>query len=297
MVRRLLLLVTSALLISGSGAACGDSAGGPGAFGVVATMSPVGALVQAVAGGAIDVVILAGPGIDPHEYELTARDRRAIEQAKLVFRGGLGIDDFLNQAIDAGSAKVTTLTDGLRPEEGGAPIKDPHVWHNPRYDQYMVARIGEALATADPANGDGYRQRARDYVTRLAAVDEEVKAILAAIPAENRKLVTNHDGFGYFIEHYNLTFVGAVIPAQTTQAEPSAKDLRNLVELIKQEDVKAIFAESSIDPRVARQIASDTGVKIIDNLYVDTLGPPGSGAETIDGMLLTNARTIAEALK
>ena len=300
MTRRLLPLALTGLVAAGLVAACEHDPGReikPGALSVVATIAPVGALVQAVGGDQIHLRVLAGSGIDPHEYEVTAQDRRAIEGATVIFRNGLGIDGFLSKVIDATSSKVTTLTDGLRPRDGPQDRGDPHVWNDPVYDQRMVARIGEVLAAADPPNADGYRQRATAYITRLDAVDQEVKEILATIPPGNRKMVTNHDGFGYFIEHYGLTYVGAVIPAQTTQAEPSAKDIRDLVELIKREGVKAIFAESSIDPKVARQVASDTGVKIVDNLYVDTLGAKGSGADTIDGMLLTNARTIAEALR
>ena len=300
MALRLLPLLVAWLLVGSLVASCGgesDTAAQPGRLTVVATIAPVGALVRAVGGDSLNVVVLAAAGIDPHEYEVTAHDRRVIESAKLIFRNGLGIDDFLNKAIDSTAGKITTLTDGLRPRDGPKDHGDPHVWHDPLYDQRMVAKIGEVLAAADPANADGYRQRATGYIAKLEAVDQEAKEIIATIPPANRKVVTNHDGFGYFLEHYGLAFVGAVIPAQTTQAEPSARDIRDLVELIKREGVKAIFAESSVDPKVARQVASDTGVKIIDNLYVDTLGAKGSGADTIDGMLLTNARTLAEALR
>ena len=118
-----------------------------------------------------------------------------------------------------------------------------------------------------------------------------------ALPKEKRILVTSHDAFGYFLRAYGLTFVGAVIPSTSSEAQPSAKDLAALQDLIRREGVKAIFAEEEIDPKVAREISKDTGVRIVDNLYADSLGKPGSGAETVDGMIVSNARKIAEALR
>ena len=131
----------------------------------------------------------------------------------------------------------------------------------------------------------------------LSRVDAEIRKLIAEIPAENRKMVTNHDAFGYFIERYGLTFVGAVIPSSNKDAQASAKELAELQDLIKRENVKVIFAEEEVDPKVARELAKDTNVTIVEGLFADSLGKKGSGADTIDGMLLFNARKIAEALK
>jgi ABC-type Zn uptake system ZnuABC Zn-binding protein ZnuA len=110
-------------------------------------------------------------------------------------------------------------------------------------------------------------------------------------------MVTNHDAFGYFLRTYGLELVGAVIPSTGSGSQPSAQDLAELSDLIRAEGVKAIFAEAEVDPSVAKQLAADTGVAIVDGLYADSLGEPGSGAETVDGMLLANARKISEALR
>ncbi|MCC6383062.1 MAG: zinc ABC transporter substrate-binding protein [Dehalococcoidia bacterium] len=286
-----------------AGVACNDGRDGPapapsgGRVTVVATIAQVGALARAVAGDLAAVRVLVGPGVDPHDHELTAGDRKAIDGAAVIFRNGLGIDGFLDKAIDAGRARVVTVTDGLalRTGEGGEP--DPHVWHDPDNDRAMVARMAEALAGVDGANAAAYRQNAAAYAERLTSVDAEIRALVATIPPANRKLVTNHDSLGYFIGHYGFTYVGAVIPGLSTAAEPSAKDIARLEDLVKKEGVKAIFAESSVDPRVAQQVAADTGVRVVDTLYGDSLGASGSGAETVDGMLLANARMIAEALR
>lgn len=280
--------------------ACGDDGGTPVAAGrptVVATIAPLGALARAVTGDLAAVRVLVAPGVDPHDYDMTASDRKAIDGAAVVFRNGLGIDSFLDKAIDAGGARVVTVTDGLALREGEGDEPDPHVWHNPDNDRAIVAGMAAALSRADPANAAAYGRNADAYAARLQAVDAEIRALVASIPPANRKLVTNHDSLGYFIDHYGFTYVGAVIPGLSTAAEPSTKDVARLEDLIKKEGVRAVFAESSVDPRVARQVAADTGVRVVDTLYGDSLGPPGSGADTVDGMLLANARTITEALR
>ncbi len=287
-------------------AGCGGNGGdGDGGVKVVATTSQIGALAREVAGDTARVVTLIPPGVDSHDYEASTSDLKAIREATLLLRNGIGLDDFLDGAIESAGGKktVVTVTAGieLRPGAGEAPgasaDMDPHVWHDPLNAKVMIANIAEALARADPANADRYRANAAAYQATLDETDAQIRALIDGIPAANRKLVTNHDAFGYFIRRYGLTFVGAVIPSTSTQAEPSAKDIAALVDLIRRENVKTIFAESSVDAKVAAQIAKDTGVRIVDDLYGDSLGEPGSGAETVHGMLLANARKIAEALK
>jgi zinc/manganese transport system substrate-binding protein len=294
------LVLTVFGLVAVAGGACGGASEGPkdSRLAVIATIAPVGALVQAAGGELISISVIAGPGQDPHEYEVTASDRKAIGAARLVFRNGLGIDDFLDDALADDGEKVVTVSEGLPVRKASdGRTTDSHVWQDAENAQKMVRLIAEALAREDPANAEAYRRNAEAHVAELAAADREIRALIDSIPPANRKVVTNHDALGYFLDRYGLTFVGAVIPSQTTQAEPSAKDIADLIETIKREGVRAIFAESSLDPKVARQIASDTGVKIVDDLYGDSLGEPGSGAETVPGMLLANAKKIAEALK
>jgi ABC-type Zn uptake system ZnuABC Zn-binding protein ZnuA len=171
------------------------------------------------------------------------------------------------------------------------------VWHNPQNAKVMVENIAAALTAADPENMALFAANADSYKAKLDATDAEVRQLIDQIPAANRKVVTNHDAFGYFFDYYGLEFVGAVIPTSNKDAQSSAKDLAALQDLIKSEGVKAIFAEEEIDPKVARELAVDSGVQAVEGLYADSLGEPGSGAETIDGMLLFNAKKIAEALK
>lgn len=281
---------------------CGDSAESGTGLKVVATTSQIGALTREVAGEHVRLTVLIGAGVSAHDFEPDPGDVRKINAAALVLRNGIGLDDFLDSVIGGagGSARVVTVTEGITLQKGAGDDGgdfDPHVWHDPMNAKIIVANIAEALAEADPANAGVYDRNAQTYFAKLDETDREVQQVIDSIPAGHRKMVTNHDAFGYFIRRYGLEYVGAVIPSLSSEAQPSAGDIARLEDLIKKEGVKAIFTESELDPKVARQISKDTGVKIVDDLYADSLGKPGSGAETVDGMLLANARKIAEALR
>jgi zinc/manganese transport system substrate-binding protein len=268
---------------------------------VVATTVQITALAKEVGGNTIDLRGLIPAGADAHNFEPKASDVAAVESAQLILRNGIGLDDWLDGTLSAGSnATVVTVTDGIAPRKGAEPgehADDPHVWHDPDNNKIMVDNIAAALAAADPGNSSTYEANAAAYKTKLDETKVKVQAIIDEIPPADRKLVTNHDAFGYFADAFGLKIVGAVIPSVSTEAEPSAKATAALLDTIQKEQVKAIFAESSVNPTLATTLAHDAGVKIVDDLYGDSLGGPGSGADTIDGMLLSNAGKIAEALK
>jgi ABC-type Zn uptake system ZnuABC Zn-binding protein ZnuA len=227
---------------------------------------------------------------------------RRVGGADVVLRNGIGLDDFLDDVIEGSGtdAMIVTVTEGVEVaagEDGHDSEADPHVWQDPLNVQVMTAATADALAQADPANAALYRANAAAYQDVLDETDREIQVLIEEIPAGQRKLVTNHDAFGYFIRRYGLEFVGAVIPGASGQGEPSAEQIAALSDLIEREGVTAIFAEDSIDPAVAEQLADDSGIQIVDDLYSDSLGEPGSGAETVHGMLLANARKISEALR
>ncbi|MGD9934609.1 MAG: metal ABC transporter substrate-binding protein [Dehalococcoidia bacterium] len=305
-------LIAMVALAALSVAACGDSSKAPefkdgDRLRVVATVAAVEAVAEAVGGDLIDLSVLAGAGVDVHDFELSPADRRRIDEAHVVAQVGLGLDVFVEKA--AAKEQLVVLGEGLPVVRGAEEHdegedehddhgdQDPHVWHDVDNTKEMALRLARAFGQIDTANAATYLANAEALGARLDAADAEIKALIDQIPEENRKVVTNHDAIGYFLDRYGLVFVGAVIPAQTTAAEPSAKDLVELSDLIRAEGVKAIFAESSVDPKVAAQLAKDTGVTIVEGLYADSLGPPGSGADTIEGMLLANAKKIAEALR
>jgi ABC-type Zn uptake system ZnuABC Zn-binding protein ZnuA len=268
---------------------------------VVATTVQIAALAREAGGSNIELRSLVPPGSDPHEFEPTASDLAAIEDADLVLRHGLDLDDWLDDTLKAAkNAGVVVVTDGIETidgDEDGDTVKDPHVWHDPDNDKIMVRNIADGLGRVDPENRSTYDANAAAYGRKLDATKAQVQAIIDEIPAAKRKMVTDHDAFGYFARAFGIEVIGTVIPSISTGAEPSAKETAALLDQIKQEDVKAIFAEETVNPALARTLAKDAGVRIVDDLYGDSLGKAGSGAETIDGMLLANARTIADALK
>lgn len=302
---RMLAPAISAIVAAGAmlASACGggDGSDSGGRLNVVATTVQITAIAERLGGEHIALRGIVPAGADAHEFEPTAKDLAAIEDARLILRHGAGLDDWLDDTLAAGdSARVVTVTDGIALErpalasDGGG--MDPHVWQDPERAKMMVRNVARALAGADAANAAAYDRAANEYEAALDAARAEAQRIIDEIPAERRKMVTNHDAFGYFARAFGLEVVGAVIPGASTQAEPSAKDTGALLDVIRAEGVRAIFAESSVDARLARTLASDAGVTIVDDLYGDSLGKPGSGAETIEGMWLANARSIAGAL-
>lgn len=282
-------------------AACGGDDEGAGGSGikVVATTTQIGALTREVAGDKIRLTVLLEAGSSAHDYEPGPDALKQINAAQLVLKNGIGLDDWLDKSIKSagGSKTVALVTEGVKTQKRDDGEADPHVWHDADNAARMVDNIVTALSAADPTNAATFRANGDAYKQKLAATDATIRALIETVPAGSRKVVTNHDAFGYFLDRYGLTFVGAVIPSTSSEAQPSAKEIAALQGLIKSEGVKAIFAEDEIDPKVAREIAKDTGVKIIDDLYADSLGEPGSGADTLDGMLLSNAQKIVEALR
>lgn len=300
---RLAVVLASAAVIFACGACAPDAHTTGTGINVVATTTQVGALTRAVAGDQVRLTVLLPSGADAHDFEPDPQDVKKVHDAKLVLRNGIGLDDWMNKTLDnaGGHARVVVVTEGvhLRKAASGdeAGEDDPHVWHDPENAAVMVDNIATALAAAAPSLASTFAANAQAYRARLENTDRQVRALIEAIPEQNRKVVTNHDAFGYFFARYGLEFVGAVFPNSSKEGQASAKELAALSDLIKAEGVKAVFAEEEVDPKVARELAKDTGVQVVTGLYADSLGPPGSGADTIDGMLLANARKISEALR
>lgn len=273
-----------------------------GAVRVVATTGILADLVAQVGGGRVQVRSLLPANADPHDFEPAPADVVAVEEAGLVVRHGLGLDGWGEALIEnAGvSVPVVVATEGiatLDSDEEAFGEGDPHVWFDPTRVAEMVGTIAAGLAEVDPAGAESYEARRAVYAGDLEALDGEIAAAVATIPAERRKLVTNHDALGYFADRYGLTVVGTVIPSLETTAEPSAREVAGLVETIEQEGVPAIFAENTAGPGLAQALADEAGVAIVDDLYTDSLGDAGSGADTYLGLMRTDAALIVEALR
>jgi ABC-type Zn uptake system ZnuABC Zn-binding protein ZnuA/ABC-type Mn2+/Zn2+ transport system permease subunit len=276
---------------------CGSPGSGDGRLQVVATTTQIGDFVREAGGNAVAVDQILQPNTDPHEYEPRPSDVAAAAEAKLVFANGDELDSWAGQVVsDSGSdAEIVDLgaiVPERRPgESSGAEASryDPHWWHDPRNAEAAVAAIESHLAAADPSHRREFQRNARAYLAELRALDAGIGRCMDSVPASRRKLVTDHDAFGYFAARYGIDVVGAVIPSQATQAQPSARDLSALAKLVEREHVEAIFPESSLSPKVTEAIASQVGVSSDYTLYGDTLGPEGSDGATYLSMEAANA--------
>jgi ABC-type Zn uptake system ZnuABC Zn-binding protein ZnuA len=294
--RRLLAVVmaaTALALLAGCGGSSIENSGPT----IVATTTQIGDWVRAIAGSSIAVHQILQPNTDPHEYEPRPKDVEATADATVVFENGDHLDDWMDKVVEnaGGSPRVVVLGDRLPvnlPGETSGPEAsrfDPHWWHDPRNAEAAVRAIAATLGQADPAHRASYERNAETYLTKLRRLDRGIAACFAPIPPGERKLVTDHDAFGYFAHRYGIDVVGAVIPSQTTQAQPSAGSTADLIALIRREHVKAVFPESSINPRLAQTIAAETGASAEYSLYGDTLGPSGTSGATYLGMERANA--------
>ena len=271
---------------------------------VVSTTTQVTALTKIVGGDRIELRGILQASVDPHEYEPTSDDVKAFANAQVIFINGVGLEKWLQKTIQnsGATAPVVDASTGVKIRTGkaedGTAEDDPHIWHAAPNAIIMLHNIRNGLSRADAVNAETYSANAAAYETKLNDLDAYIKAQVATIPTANRKVVTNHDAFGYYFERYGLIMVGSVIPSMDTNFQPSAKELALLVNQIKAQKVRAIFTETSINPQLAQQIAREAGVTVVDGaLYGDTLGPAGSGAETLDGMLRANTDLIVKTLK
>ena len=282
-------IVALAVVAGGCGAA-GSSDGKPE---VVATTTQIGDFARAVGGDAIDVHQILQPNTDPHDYEPRPADVQAAAGARLVLVNGDDLDVWAKKVVEEAGGHPAVLDLGTK-----VPVKrgsDPHWWHDPVNAQAAVSAVHDALVRADPGHRATFARNAAAYLRRVRALDAAIRACFTRIPASDRKLVTDHDAFGYFARRYGIDVVGAVIPSQTTQAQASAGDVARLDALIKREGVRAVFPESSLSPKLAQAIARDTGATARYTLYGDTLGPRGSAGATYLGMEAANARAMAQA--
>lgn len=181
----------------------------------------------------------------------------------------------------------------IRNPQSSAP--DPHAWQNPLLVATYVANIRDALARANPAAASFYASRATAYTEQLSVLDRWTREQIATIPPARRKLVTSHDSLGYFADAYGFETVP--LTGLSTSAEPDARSIAAIVDLIRREQVPAVFVELTINPKLVRQIGADAGVHLAEPLYTDTVGTPGSGAETYLDLFRTNVTRIVSALR
>jgi ABC-type Zn uptake system ZnuABC Zn-binding protein ZnuA len=309
------LLVT--LLVVALGA-CGFSAdeqsasgGGGDADGddpvVVSTVAPLTDLVRQVMGERGTLQGLVPGGVNSHTFEPRPGDAQTLATADLFIANGLFLEEpsiALARANLPEGAPIVTLAEGTIseddwafdfsfPESGGVP--NPHLWLNVGYVMDYVEQIADALAEVDPDGEEIYRANADAYLEALQALDAAIRETIASIPEENRKLVTYHDSWPYFGERYDIAVVGAVQPSDFS--EPSAAEVRTIIEQVASEDVPAVFGSEVFPSDVLRVIADETGATYVEELSDDELpGSPGDPEHSYVGMMVANVATMAEHL-
>jgi ABC-type Zn uptake system ZnuABC Zn-binding protein ZnuA len=295
------LFATLALLLVAVAVAagCGSDSdpGSDGDVSAVATTTEVADLVRNVGGERVDVHGLLSPGADPHGYEPRPSDATSIADAAVVFKSGGEVDEWLDELVDnaGGDAEVIDLIDSTRTIEVDGET-DPHWWQDPRNAVLAVAAIRDALSDVDPDGRRVYERNAAAYTRELRRLDEEIAACIGKVPAAKRKLVTTHDSLGYFARRYGIDVVGSVIPSLSTQAQPSAGDIADLVDQVRDEGVEAVFPEAETSERLEQALAREAGARVGDPLWADTLGGEGSGATTYVDALSANTTALAEGM-
>jgi ABC-type Zn uptake system ZnuABC Zn-binding protein ZnuA len=268
----------------------------PGRITVAATTTQMQDLVRHVGGRDVHVVGILEPNVDPHDFEPTPSTAIALNGATLVVESGAGVDawadDLVSSAVPGTPVWVASRGLPLRRGDAGERDGDPHWWHDPELFERAASALGERLARLDPRHATAYRTRARRYVAQIRAMDDANRRLIATVPPGERLLVTNHDAFAYFAAHYGIRVVGSVFPSLSTDAQPSASEVADLIDRIRALHVHAIFTESSLNPKLEQQIAGEAHARVYADLYGDTLGAAGSPGATYIGMERWNMRAM-----
>jgi len=278
---------------------------------VVASFSIIGDMAARVGGDHIELTTLVGPDADAHVHEPRPAEVRALAKADVVLVNGLQFEGFLPRLIAASGAEIRTVAvtrgaDILRDPQGGhyhfnddravfhAMPDDPHAWQSVANARIFVRNIADAFCAADDARCADYRTNAASYTATLTALDEEIRRMIDAIPADRRVGVVAHNSFRYFERDYAVRFLAP--QGVSTQAEASAADVASLIRAIRDQSASAVFAENIADTRLVRQIASEAGLPLGGTLYSDALSGTDGPAPSYADMMRHNAQTIAAAL-
>lgn len=293
MKRRIVILVLALIATLGSAAE---------PLRVSASFSILADLVRAVGGERVVVESIVGPNEDAHVFQPKVSDHIRLADARLLFMNGLGFEAWLEGFLAASETKaeVVVVTEGIEPrtiDEGGVEVPDPHVWQDPRLVQGMIRRIRNALIAADSEGAAHYRERAELYLAELESLDDGIRREVTRIPADRRKLFTSHDALSYFAVRYGFEVVGTTYLSPAHEAaDLSAQRYASLLAAIRDSGVPAVFAENIHPSAMTDGLGRDMGVRVVDTLYTDALGAPGTPGDTYLGMMRFNAKAIADAL-
>lgn len=270
---------------------------------VVATSTIIADLTKNIGGDEIDLTSILQPGTDPHVYEPVPRDTIYLESAELILYNGYNLEPGLIKLIKAAGVKADKLAVGevaepLQLDKGRKQtVPDPHIWGDVENAIKMSTAIRDALIKLSPEDKEEFTENAEELINKLRQLDNSITQQIATIPKEKRKLITTHDAFQYYGRAYDIPIAGTLIGI-STEEQPSAQTVKKLVEEVKKTGVKAIFAETTINPALIKTVAQEANVKLARNeLYSDSIGAPGSEGDSYIKMMQANTRTIVEALR
>jgi len=264
----------------------------------VSTITIINDMVKNVAKDKVDAISICGVGYDPHTYKSVPGDSRTIARADIVFVNGFGLEGWINKLIESagGEKEVITVTEGIKPlhDTKGHGDPDPHCWFNAENAKIYVDNIASGFIRIDPANKDFYLRNAEDYKIRLDSLHAWTAQQLRKIPEGKRVLITSHDAFRYFGEAYGVRV--EALQGISTEARAQTADVARLVNLINSLELSAVFIETSVNPKLLEQIASETKARIGGTLYSDSIGEADSPGGSYLGAFGQNVNTIVNAL-
>ncbi|MCQ2358756.1 MAG: zinc ABC transporter substrate-binding protein [Phascolarctobacterium sp.] len=287
--KKLLLIIMLLLCVAG----CGQKKQDNGKLSVTASFYPIAEFTNAVGGDNVDVYTLVPDGVEPHDWEPSPRDFTRLGRSKLFFYNGM-VESWAEKAITTLSdtnIKGVELGKGLYNINGN---NDPHVWISPQKAIIETNRIVDALSQNDPKNADAYKKRGDEYCQKLKKLDADLKAIVKQSP--KKKFVTSHAAFGHLAKDYGLEQLA--IAGISPEAEPTPADMKNLVELVKKENVKFVFMETLTSPKLAQLIAKETGAEVLVLDPIEGLDEEGRKEKlTYIKLMEANIKNLAKALK
>ncbi|WLR52751.1 zinc ABC transporter substrate-binding protein [Bacillus tianshenii] len=280
-------------------------ANGSGKISVTTTIAQIADIVKNVGGEHVEIESLMGPGTDPHLYQATQKDIQKLNEADVIFYNGLHLEGKMNEIFEKMSAQKPThaVADGV-PEEKlikeGKDAYDPHIWFDVQLWTYAVDEVVKGLSEMDKEHAEEFKANGESYKKELAELDAFAKERLSEIPEESRVLVTAHDAFNYFGNAYEVEVKG--LQGLSTDSEYGIKDVQNIVDLLVNRKIKAVFVESSISEKSINAVVKGAGkrgheVKIGGELYSDAMGASDTETGTYIGMFKHNINTITDSLK
>jgi len=269
---------------------------------VVADTTLIGDVVTQIGGDAIQLTVLLDPGADPHSYQATPEDLRAIDDAHLIFVNGLGLEESLGPILGDARAKTVSVNMGVKTIAAAASEDvdhrggvNPHTWWSLAAVEQWTRNIADSLTAVDPDRGAQYTANAAAYWAQLQNLGVELDGLVARVPPAQRKLATDHDTLAYFARDFGFQIIGLVVPSFSTQAEPSAQHLAALQNQIRDADVQVILVGSTVNPRLAERLAQDMGIRVIP-IFTDSLSAAGGPAPSYVEFMRYNVTVIVNAL-